>query len=384
MLALAWLSFFVFGIVLVLLGANQAAIARDLTLDLAESGLLGSTLALGLGIGVLVAGPLSDRISRRGLFVGACVVSACALLAVDARMSYARLLVQVTAIGVGCGFYETVINAVTVERFSARAAGALAFVHAAATAGAGAGPLLLTWIVADAHWSRGFHALGGLHLALAGWGVCAPFAARRAHAELEPLRLATPSALASPALCALALIAFAYVGVENGVTLFAVAWSHSRGEAAAVGPAGISAFWSGLLLGRLLLAARPSGRAARLLAVCGWSGALIVCATSQLARAPFTFALAAAGLALGPVYPVMIALAAQRFPQSLGTALGLVAGAGAAGGFCIPWLVGIAGDALGLTRAITLLGACLLLVAAAAHALTRADAAARPLAPSRT
>jgi predicted MFS family arabinose efflux permease len=69
--ALAFAAFLLFGVMLVLVGANQAELARDLELDLAGSGLLVSLLSVGLGVGVLGAGPLVDRLPRRPLFVGA-------------------------------------------------------------------------------------------------------------------------------------------------------------------------------------------------------------------------------------------------------------------------------------------------------------------------
>ncbi len=65
MLPLGFSAFLAFGVLLVLVGANQADLARDLSLDLARTGLLGSGLAAGLGIGVMAAGPLFDRYPRR-------------------------------------------------------------------------------------------------------------------------------------------------------------------------------------------------------------------------------------------------------------------------------------------------------------------------------
>ncbi|TFG92013.1 MAG: hypothetical protein E4H11_10005, partial [Myxococcales bacterium] len=62
MIALAFGAFLLFGVMLVLVGANQAELARDLELDLAGSGLLVSLLSVGLGVGVLGAGPLVDRV----------------------------------------------------------------------------------------------------------------------------------------------------------------------------------------------------------------------------------------------------------------------------------------------------------------------------------
>ena len=65
MLPLGFTAFLAFGVVLVLLGASQADLAEALSLDLARSGLLGSVLALGIGVGVVGAGPLFDRYPRR-------------------------------------------------------------------------------------------------------------------------------------------------------------------------------------------------------------------------------------------------------------------------------------------------------------------------------
>ena len=69
MLALAFASFLLFGVALVIVGANQAALAGSLGLDLSASGLLASSLSLGIGVGVLATGPLVDRGPRRPLFV---------------------------------------------------------------------------------------------------------------------------------------------------------------------------------------------------------------------------------------------------------------------------------------------------------------------------
>ena len=52
MLPLAFAAFLLFGVMLVLVGANQAELARDLGIDLAGSGLLVSLLSVGLGVGV--------------------------------------------------------------------------------------------------------------------------------------------------------------------------------------------------------------------------------------------------------------------------------------------------------------------------------------------
>jgi fucose permease len=378
-------AFFVLGIVLVLLGANQAAMARDLSMDLAASGFLGASLALGLGVGVTSAGPLVDRFPRRPLFVCACLLTAAALLTADAGMSYARAVVHVTLIGVGCGFYDTLLNATALDHWRERAASPLAILHAAATAGAVVGPPLVAWTTAGSDWASSFHGLGVLYLGLAAWAALTTLPGSRADAA-RATRASTQEAtgrapdrgtLFTPALFALGAVAFAYVGVENGLTLFAVPWATSGlalDESA--GRTAISVFWLGLLLGRLALVPRRRPFGAGLLAACGFGGAVAVCAASALSRPEIVAAMALAGLALGPVYPVMISLAGQRFPHAAGTAAGLVGGAGALGGFLLPWLTGVVGDAAGVVAGVGVLGAFSLVIAAAALPLARRQ---RPL-----
>jgi len=378
-LALGSAAFFALGIVLVLVGANQAAMARDLSMDLAASGFLGATLALGLGVGVTSAGPLVDRFPRRPLFVGACLLTAVALLTAETGMSYARAVVHVAAIGAGCGFYDTLLNATALDHWRERAAPALASLHAAATAGAVVGPPLVAWTTAGSDWAASFHVLGLFYLALAAWATIVPLpesgadAARPALPAREgTLDAARRTSLLAPALFALGAIAFAYVGVENGLTLFAVPWATSGlALSESAGRTSISVFWLGLLAGRLVLVFQRRPPGAGLLAACSFAGAAVVCTASALARPELVAVMGLAGLALGPVYPVMISLAGRRFPHATGTAAGLVGGAGALGGFALPWLTGVVGDAAGVVTAVGVLGAFCLLIAGAALALAR-------------
>ncbi len=372
MLPLGASTFFTFGIVLVLLGANQAELARDLSLDLAASGFLGAVLALGLGVGVLVAGPLCDRFSRGPLYMGACALTAASLFAVSADRNYGTIVVLLLLIGFGSGSYDTVINASVVDRFRERTTSAIAIVHAAATFGACLGPVLVQLVSRTGHWSHAFHGLGVLHCGLAVWGFGADWGPRpvRVHRERAPVW----RWIRSPALLALAVVAFAYVGAENGLTMFAVPWALGRAESESAGQWGISAFWFGLLIGRLFLAARSTERGLQLLAAGGLASGAALGVGSVVELGPLPLVTFLAGLAIGPAYPLLITLAAKRFPDSAGTAMGLVAGAGAVGGFAGPWIAGGVGDVWGVRFAVVVLAAHAVLIAVAAMALLMRDA----------
>ena len=373
MLPLACASSFVLGIVLVLLGVHQAEMVRDLRLDLAQFGLLGALLALGFGIGLVAAGPLLERGPRRALFVGACVLAAIGCSHVGAGMGHVALGAHLVMLGVGGGACVTLMNAAVLDEYGARAATALAFMHATATAGAALGPWLIAWAQGRliSGWAGTFRALAVLYVGLALVALLAPASRPTA----VPAEQGSPvdtrwSRVQLVKLFALGAVGFAYVGVENGLTLFAVPWALSQGAAEGTGRTAISVFWLALMSGRLGLALRRPEPSSALLVTCGASGALAVCAAAWGTWSP-VLALAFAGLGLGPVYPLLIALTGRHFPRA-GTALGLVSGAGAAGGFALPWFAGALADALAVAHAIGALGLGASIIALAALVLASA------------
>jgi fucose permease len=362
---------FLFGAILVLLGANQAEMARDLELGLVESGLLASALALGMGFGVVGAGPLFDRYPRRPLFAAALVLAGAPLLAVGPELSFALWLPCLALAGAGAGMYETLINGTVAERYGARSARMISALHAFVTAGAVTVPLLATWIAEDFHWSSGFTWLGAANLALALVALVVPLPARARAAETE---VEASGSVFCAAFLPFAVICFAYVGFEASLTMFASPYATDaltldvrRGRAA------ISCFWLGMLLWRLVLAVLLRSRGTRLLVFSGVLAAAIVAGAVFSGVTSIEIVYLAAGLAMGGVFPIVIALAAQRFPHARGTAAGLVAGAGSLGGFAGPWLTGALGDAAGVSLAIGSLALWSLLIAAAGAALLRSD-----------
>jgi fucose permease len=346
-LPLFFCAFACFGAGLVLVGANQASLAASLSLDLAASGLLASTLALGLGVGVVVAGPLFDRHPRRPLFVAALLWTGLCLIGVEDDMRYARWLAHCAAVGFGMGVYDTLINALVAQRHGDRAARPMLVVHSGATLGAMLGAPLVGWIASRGAFTVSFEALGWAHLGMAAWAAATPLPAPEDRGASGRTRAALRAGAGS--LLLLSAVAFAYVGVEAAVTVFAIPYVHdalalpvSRGQL------GISAFWLGLLVGRLGLLALPGELGARVLRVSGAGAAAVLVALVAWPVAPPEVSLFALGVTLGSVYPLMITLAGQRFPEARGTAAGLVAGAGALGGFAVPWLSGALGDAAGI------------------------------------
>jgi len=372
LLPVGFAAFLAFGIVLVLVGANQADLAAALGMDLSRSGLLGAAVALGAGIGVTAAGPLVDRFPRRPLFVTALLVAALALLTLGRNVSFWQAFAHLVLLGAGAGFYDTLLNAVVIHEGGGQAAKPLALLHAGATAGAVAGPPFVGWLTRLGDWTWSFHATGAIFVLLAVWASLV-----RLPKPDDTTTVQVGERILTPPLFALALVAYAYVGVETAITLFAVPWAHSllllptlRGQTA------ISMFWLGLLGGRLAMFGLGRKLGTGFLMAAGVGGALILASALFLRIPQLELVTLASGLALGAVYPVMIALAGAEFPFASGTAAGLVAGAGAFGGLAIPWMTGALSDALGLAAGLATSSLWCLAISGAAFGLARMKPAA--------
>ena len=373
-------AFLLFGVVLVLPGACHDGIVASLGLDHSGFGLLGASLSGGIGLGVLVAGPLVDRLPRRPLLLAATLIAAASLLGVGEHMSTSRAMAHIAAVGAGAGVYDTLLNAVTVQTWRERSVRPMTFLHAAVTIGAVATPALVTLAGGSMHWVWIFRMTGVAYLGVALWAFFVPLPPPRAVLVGAPHE--TPwSALRTPSFIALCIVAVAYVGTEAVLTLFAHPYVEAvLGLDEARGQSAITAFWAGILAGRLLLLLPRDGVGARTLAVEGIAASALVAVTIGAALSPVELWMGAIGLVLAGVFPVMISLAGRAVPEAVGTATGLVAGLGSLGGFALPWLTGTISDAFDVHLAMTSLALWCAAIGLAALVVQRATHARATLA----
>jgi FHS family glucose/mannose:H+ symporter-like MFS transporter len=168
-------------------------------------------------------------------------------------------------------------------------------------------------------------------------------------------------------LAAICAATFAYVGVESALTIFVVDYTVADLDLGAARAAGtISAFWGGLLVGRLASGLSPRSPGAGATAMAALLAAGITLGFGVGIFGVPELAMASAGFVLGGVFPVMIGLAGQTLPSSPATAVGLAGGLGSLGGFLVPWYTGQLASTAGLPFAISSLSGWLLLLVAAA------------------
>ncbi len=393
MTGLAVASFLAFGALLVLFGSNGSELIKALGIGYADLGLVGSCLSLGLGVGIVLAGPLVDRLPRRPLYMAACACVLAACVTLGPATTFRSLLVHAVLIGFGAGFYETVLNALIVEEYGSVAPRRLVFTHSAATLAAALTPLFFDALrgVTPLAWYDTFRIAGALHCALILWVLFIPMhpAGRHAVEATPPSSPAGALPGVDPrngdassggqdliAFAAICVATFAYVGVESALTLFVA--DHARtglGLDASRAAGTISAFWSGLLIGRLSVGFAPRAPGAGTTAALAAIAAVIVFGFGRGWISPPELAMAGTGFFLGGVFPVMIGLAGQTLPRKAGLAVGLAGGLGSLGGFVVPWITGELAGSGGLPRALAALSGwlCLLVAGAAFVRIRRAE-----------
>jgi fucose permease len=370
-------AFFLFGVVLVVLGVCQPGISASLGLDHSGFGLLGSAMSLGIGVGVLAAGPLVDRYPRRPIFFLSTLVAGGALVSIEPGMSANRAMLHIAAMGAGCGVFDTLLNAVTVERFAENAVRPMAFLHALVPVGGIATPWIVHQFGGSSEWVAVFRAIGFALLALSLWVACVRLPAPRRGTSSDTT--AAGSDFLRPAFIALCVVGIAYVGVEAAFTLFATPYAMgSLGLPEAHGARSISAFWFGILLGRVALMIPNRPIDARVVVAGGAAAAALVAAGVGLQFSAIEWLMGALGLALSAVFPVMITLAGQLVPSSPGKAVGLVAGLGSFGGFGLPWLTGAIADSANIAVGFASLAIWCALIAVAGSAAFRAGKLTQP------
>ncbi len=372
-----------FGALLVLYGANSTELIATLGLDYADLGFLGSTLSLGLGAGIVLAGPIIDRLPRRPLFIAACTLVATATLSLGPQTDFEGLVIRTMMIGFGAGFYETVLNAATIEEYGEHAPKRLLLIHSGASFAAMVSPLIFDAMRSAfaTPWYDTFRMAGLLHILLILGALLTRLpekedhgadAARAGSEESLSPTIDRPSAtapLGRLALAAICLATFAYVGVESALTIFVADHATTDlGLSSSRAAQTISAFWGGLLAGRLSIGLAPRRPGAGTIAALASISALFVFAFGRGWIGTPELAMAGTGFFLGGVFPVMIGLAGIALPRAAGTAAGLAGGLGSLGGFVIPWLTGKMASAGGLPFALSTLSGWLLLLVGAALA----------------
>jgi FHS family glucose/mannose:H+ symporter-like MFS transporter len=155
-------------------------------------------------------------------------------------------------------------------------------------------------------------------------------------------------ALQTPILV-LGVAIFCYVAAEMGVSSWVVRYLADAPAAVATGA--LSLYWGGLMLGRIVSAAIADRfDHVRLAAVASVvAGAALAGAVASPWIGVSVALFGVVGFAFGPIFPLVMALGGERYPERAAAVSGLLTGAAIAGSIVLPPLMGFLSEAVGMS-----------------------------------
>ncbi len=348
----------------------------------ASFGLVYLVSALLFAAGALSSGLIAGRVGRHVVLPAGSLLIGGGYLVEGIAPSWAVFLAGAGIAGAGAGAIDAVVSSVIMDLSTAGSGNRLNRLHLFYSIGALAAPLVIGPLVGiGLDWR-----LLALATAVAGLALAAPLArvgrvpprarssvavedgSRAAEdpsrAAADARRAAVISSALRLALATLAIAIACYVAAEAGVSSWLVGFLGD--EPMTVATVGLGLFWVGLAIGRLV-ASRIADRfdPVRFTVTCALAGGIAILAavagSSGSVRIPLFFA---AGLAFGPVYPMIVAVAGSLFPYRAAAVAGILAAAGPVGAILYPWAMGLIAGVAGLGAGMA--GAALLIFASGA------------------
>ncbi len=361
--ALGYASFILVGWNALLVPSLVPAIERDFAQPDAGVGVLYFVTALLFVIGSLVGGYVMERLGR-GRALPAAVFGMAAGLALEAvAPSWTVFVVGGALAGFGSGAVEVGMNGLFLDRFSEDRGRALSRLHLCFSLGALAAPLVIAaFVELGVAWRLPFAATSivvlaiGLGLATSHLGVHRAAVTSRVGRQSGGLRVPVPLVLLMVAITS-------YVAAESGISSWLVRFL----DAAPIGVAtlALSLFWAGLAIGRLV-ASRVAHRYAPMAVAtaCGLATGAAVLAAVVVPWIGVSIALfAVAGVACGPIYPMIVASGGALYPARANAVSGVLTAAAVTGSVVYPPAMGFVSNGFGL--GVGMAGAGLLAVVCA-------------------
>ena len=309
------------------------------------------------GTGVLGGTLITHRLGRRPVLAGGVALAAGGLLILTAAGSWPIFVLGVVPFGMGCGTLDGSGNGLILDLFPDARGRALNLLHFCFSAGALACPAVVGRTVdAGVPWRA---------LLIATAVVAVPIAILFARAAMPSGRHAgdpAPTAragrlLLDRVLLVLGIAIACYVASEVGVSNWLVRFLEAT--PLEVATTALTLYWAGLTIGRLgsarigdrfdhtafaALASVATGIFILLAVVAPWSAVSIAL-------------FAAAGIASGPIFPLIVAIGGERYPDRSAAVGGYLAGAAVIGRISYPPVMGFLSVTVGLPTAMAGAGA---------------------------
>ncbi len=309
-----------------------------------QLGRLGGIAFAGLVIGILVTGPLADRWGAKLFVQLGNVFLFVSLIAMGFAPSYAMLEIAVFLMGLGAGVLDMVLSPIVSALNPARRAVALNWLHSFYCVGAAVTVLAGTLAMrAGLGWRGSCLVLLPLPVGLMIAFAPLRFPALSTEGGRTSLRTLLKKRWFLLAISGLFLGGATEIGMAQWLPAYA---ESSLGFSTWVGGGSLLLFSVAMALGRM--AVGVAGKRLHSFEIMAWScGTTVVLFLlgSFLPIPPLALACCIlAGFTGSCLWPTMLAVTADRYPEGGASMFGALAAMGNAGGIVMPWLVGWVAD----------------------------------------
>jgi FHS family glucose/mannose:H+ symporter-like MFS transporter len=310
-----------------------------------QAGILISVYALGSLSSVLLSSSLADRVGKRRVIAAALFVMSAGLLVVPASSAFIPILIGLYLFGFGFAPSEGMSSALLGDENPEKAAAWMNISQAGFGVGAILGPLLaIAWLSAGNSW-RGPFLLGSVLALFLLFMVLFTGRGRMAPAHRQPAqKMNMFGLLKEKRFVLLMIMMFFYLGYESVAPAYIKQYFIRLGAEDSLASLMISLFWGAMIVGRLLgsLLVGKEIQSIRGYTVFAFLGILLLILGKTLPLR--VIAVALIGFGCGPVWPMLITLAARLFPQRSGAAVGMMMLASMSGITLFPFLIGTLPD----------------------------------------
>jgi fucose permease len=351
----AWAGFLLIGWSGVLLPSLVRQVEARFGVADAALGIAYLAASLGYASASFGGGVLTERVGRRAILVIAACLIATGLTLEAAAPSWPLFVLGAPMVGLGSGAIDGGMNALLLAIVQAGRGRALNLLHLFFSIGAFVSPLVVGRLVsAGVEWPLVLFATAVAAVPLGVALSLVPMPSGRRDARLtspatEHAHLGSPPTAGRRLPLALLGIAIAcYVASEIGVSNWLVRFL--AGASLDTATLALSGFWAGLALGRIV-SARIADRLPHtaFTATAGFAAGfaiLLAVASPSIELSIAAFALA--GFAFGPVFPMIIAIGGDLYPDRLATTAGTLTAVSVIGAIVYPPLVGLLSASLGI------------------------------------
>jgi fucose permease len=329
----------------------------------ADIGLVYLVYAVAYAAGSFGGGPATERVGRRVVLTAAALTHALGLLGLGLAPEWGVFVLGSVLAGFAAGALDGGSNGLVLDLYRSGRGRAMNLLHLCFSAGALLAPLAVGQLVgAGIAWPSIFVATAILAVPLAiGYAVVSLPSGRRVASPASPTvrdgtddapaRERTRPLLAGPLLL-LAIAIGCYVAAEIGVSNWLVRFlAPAELQTATLA---LSLYWAGIALGRLVssaIADRFDHLHYTIASAVLMAGALAF--AIGVPGIPVSIAgFALAGLASGPIFPMIVAIGGERYPARSAAVGGTLTGVAVVGSTIYPPAMGFLSVTVGLTIAM--------------------------------